>query len=56
MMFSLVHKKTTRPSYEQPQHQQQAFMPIKMNYGYRQIPVQAAKPVANVDANPLPKT
>jgi len=55
MMFSLVHKKTTRPSYEQPQHQQQAFMPIKMNYGYRQVPVQVTKPIANVDANPLPK-
>jgi hypothetical protein len=53
MMFSHVHKKTTRSSYEQPQ--QQVAMPIKMHFAYRQIPIQQpiTKPVT--DANPLPK-
>lgn len=56
MMFSHVHKKTTRSSYEQPQQQQQVVMPVKMQFAYRQVPLQTvAKPVANVDANPLPK-
>ena len=55
MMFSHVHKKTARSSYEQPQ--QQVAMPIKMQFAYRQVPLQTvAKPVTHVvDANPLPK-
>ncbi len=56
-MFSHIHKKTARSSYEQPQQQQQVVMPIKMQFAYRQVPLQTvAKPVTNVvDANPLPK-
>ena len=53
-MFSFAHKKTARSSYEQPQ--KQVVMPVKMQFGYRQLPVQQVQqPVAKLDVDPLPK-